>query len=293
MRPSSITAGPAGAAFALALAAALAIPAAIDGQIVRGTVKDPALNAPVAEALVVMVNQAGERVATVLTSEEGGFLLEPPTGGVYMVGVARLGYQQAISPEFTVAGKDISMDILLPVDPVAIDAVTVESNRNTPDAGRLRGLLPEERRSGTLIGRLSRIEIDALSPQTDFVGLLMSMNVPGLRARRTALSVGGPANAICVENGRNRSVLRKTASAILGPGPDAPNNPLGTSLGNGCQMAAVYLNDQYLHEPGDVLAGLSPTDLETVELLPPLQALARFGGRAANGALLIWTRNGR
>lgn len=270
-------------------AAGLWVPA--QGQQVRGTVVDPAVATPVAEALVIMVNENGERVATVFTTAEGRFLLDVPGDGTYRVGVTRLGYQQAITPQFQVAGSDVAMDILLPADPVALDEVTVESSRNTPDAGRLRGFLPDERNAGTLIGRLSRVEIESAGPQTDMIGLLARMNVPGLRARRMALSTGGAATGICVENGRNRSVIGKTASAALSGSFSAPrDDPTGTSISNECQMSAVYVDGLYVAEPGDVLAGLTGADIEQMQAVSPLEALARFGARAANGALLIWTR---
>ena len=262
-------------------------------QQVRGTVVDPALEAPVADALVIMVNEDGERVATVLTTPEGRFLLDVPEDGAYMVGVTRLGYQQAITPQFEVAGADVAMDILLPADPVTLDEVTVESARNTPDAGRLRGFLPDERSAGTLIGRLSRVEIESIGPQTDMVGLLARMNVPGLRARRVPLSAGAGAMGICVENGRNRSVLGKTASAALAGSFSTPReDPTATRINSGCEMTAVYLDGIFVAEPADVLAGLTGGDIEQIQAVAPLEALARFGARAANGALLIWTRNG-
>ena len=277
----------------LASLALAALPGVAGAQVVRGTVTDPALGAPVPEALVIMVNEAGERVATVFTTPEGLFSLDVPREGSYMVGVARIGYQQAMTPQFAVAAEDISLEIHLPIDPVALDEVTVESNRNTPDAGRLRGFLPDERRAGTLIGRLNRAEIDALGPATDMVGLLARMNVPGLRARRMPLSTGGPNNGICVENGRTRSVVGKTGSRIMSPALNDPqSDPSGTPVGNECRMAAVYVNGMYVSEPADILAGLTTGDIEQVQAVAPLEALARFGGRAANGALLIWTRTG-
>lgn len=263
-------------------------------QQVRGTVVDPALETPVPEALVIMVNEDGERVATVFTTAEGRFFLDVPEDGAYMVGVTRFGYQQAITPRFQVSGSDVAMDILLPADPVQLDEVTVESTRNSPDAGRLRGFLPDELNAGTLIGRLSRVEIESAGPQTDMVGLLARMNVPGLRARRMALSTGGAATGICVENGRHRSVIGKTASAALSGSFSAPrDDPTGTSISNECQMTAVYLDGLYVADPADVLAGLTGSDIEQMHAVAPLEALARFGARAANGALLIWTRTGR
>ena len=83
-------------------------------QSVHGTVRDPSAGSPVADALVVMVNEEGARVATVLTGDEGTFRIDAPVAGTYMVGVARLGYQQAITPEFPVADADVALDIFLP-----------------------------------------------------------------------------------------------------------------------------------------------------------------------------------
>ena len=57
-------------------------------------------------------------------------------------------------------------------------------------------------------------------------------------------------------------------------------------------MMAVYVDDFPISDPGMVLAAITPDDLETVEILPPLESLARYGARAANGALLLQTRAG-
>ena len=94
------------AAFCLASVASTHLAA----QTIRGTVTDPASGAVVAEALVIMVNDDGEPVATVLTSADGSFAFSPPGPGGYMVGVTGLGYQQAITPRLEVGAADISLD---------------------------------------------------------------------------------------------------------------------------------------------------------------------------------------
>lgn len=283
------------AAFAagIALAPGLAIPAA--AQTIRGTVTDPASGAAVADALVVMVNDDGERVATVFTSADGTFAFAPPGPGGYMVGVTGLAYQQAITPRLSLGAADISLDIFLPPDPVTLDSLTVVSTRNTPDAGRLRGLIMPERHRGTLVGRLTRAEIEARGPRSDLVSLLATMNIPGLRARRYALSTGAPETGVCVELGRNRSVLAKTASRLR-----LASDPLGFATqddiearADACAMMAVYIDDFPVSDPANVLATITPTDLDRVEVLPPLEALARYGARAANGALMLWTTRER
>lgn len=277
----------------ITLASAAAVPA--KAQTIRGTVTDPASGAVVADALVVMVNDEGERVATMFTSADGTFAFAPPGPGGYMVGVTGLGYQQAITPRLALGTADIALDIFLPPDPVTLDSLTVVSTRNTPDAGRLRGLIMPERHRGTLVGRLTRAEIESRGPRGDLVSLLATMNIPGLRARRYALSTGAPETGVCVELGRNRSVLAKTGSRLR-----LASDPLGFATqddiearADACAMMAVYVDDFPVSDPASVLSAITPTELDRIEVLPPLQALARYGARAANGALMLWTMKER
>ncbi|MXX73765.1 MAG: TonB-dependent receptor plug domain-containing protein [Gemmatimonadetes bacterium] len=288
--------GPAITALAATLALAPWLPGPAAAQTIRGTVTDPASGAVVAEAVVIMVNGDGERVATMFTAPDGTFALTPPGPGTYMIGVSGLGYQQAISPQLQVGNDDVQLDIYLPPDPVTLDSITVVSTRNTPDAGRLRGLLTTERHRGTLVGRLTRAEIESRGPRSDLISLLNTMNIPGLTARWMALSTGAPETGVCVELGRNRSVLQKTASRLS----IAPEDQLGfanqddiAARADACAMMAVYVDDFPISDPGMVLAAITPDDLETVEILPALESLARYGARAANGALLLQTRAGR
>lgn len=261
-------------------------------QTIRGNVTDPVSARPVADALVVVVNEAGERVASVFTDSGGRFAIDTPGSGAYMVGVAQIGYQQAISPRLDVSADDVTLDILLPPTPITLDPLTVRSTRNTPDAGRLRGLLSEERARGTLVGRLTRAEIESRGPRSDLVSLLATMNIPGLRARRMALSTGAPETGLCVELGRNRAVLQKTRSRLAGARDQlgqADEDDIAARAG-ACAMVAVYVDDILVRDPSEVLASITPAELEGLEVVLPLEALARYGARAANGALLLWTR---
>ena len=261
-------------------------------QTVRGTVTDPISSRPVGDALVVLVNEAGDRVASVFTDAGGTFAIDTPGSGSYMLGVAQVGYQQAISPQLQVGTDDLTVDVLLPPTPIALDSLTVRSARNTPDAGRLRGLLSGERSRGTLVGRLTRAEIESRGPRSDLVSLLATMNIPGLRARRMALSTGAPETGLCVELGRNRSVLPKTRGRLAGERDQlgfADQDDIEARAG-ACAMVAVVVDDIPVHDPAEVLGSITPADLAGLEIVPPLEALARYGARAGNGALLLWTR---
>lgn len=274
------------------LASSLPVGQECGGQTVRGTVTDPVSTRPVGNALVVLVNEAGDRVASVFTDAEGTFAIDTPGSGSYMLGVAQIGYQHAMSPQLHVGTDDVTVDFLLPPTPITLDSLTVRSTRNTPDAGRLRGLLPGERSRGTLVGRLTRAEIESRGPRSDLVSLLATMNIPGLRARRMALSTGAPETGLCVELGRNRSVLPKTGSRLAGARDQlgfANEDDIAARAG-ACAMMAVVVDDVPVPDPAEVLANITPADLASLEIIPPLEALARYGGRAANGALLLRTR---
>ena len=278
------------ASVATALVAGVFNPAA--AQRIAGSVSDPVSGMPIGDALVIVVNEASEPVASLFTQADGTFSVSVPGRGAYVLGVTRAGYQKAITPQLDLVADTVTVEIFLPPAPIALDSITVTSARNTPDAGRLRGLIEGERRRGTLVGRLTRAEIDARGPRSDLISLLTTMNIPGLRARRMALSTGAPETAICVESGRNRSVMQKTGSRLA-----SGTNQLGTTdqddieaRAGACAMVAVYLDDVHVPDPGEVLSSITPADLEGVEILPPLEALARYGFRAANGALLLWTR---
>ncbi len=261
-------------------------------QRIAGSVIDPVSGMPVGDALVIVVNEASDPIASLFTEADGTFSVGVPGKGAYMLGVTRQGYQRAITPQLNLVADTVTVEIFLPPAPIAMDSITVTSVRNTPDAGRLRGLIEVERRRGTLAGRLTRAEIQARGPRSDLIALLTTMNIPGLRARRMALSTGAPETAICVETGRNRSVMQKTGSRLA-----SRTNQLGTTdeddiaaRAGACAMVAVFLDDIHIPDPGEVLSSITPADLEGVEILPPLEALARYGFRAANGALLLWTR---
>lgn len=58
-----------------------------------------------------------------------------------------------------------------------------------------------------------------------------------------------------------------------------------------CQSPAVFLDGDLLPDMGFVQR-LSTADIQTVELIPPLEASFRYGMAAEHGALVITTRMG-
>jgi hypothetical protein len=90
----------------LALAALLSA-APLAAQAVQGRLMEPG-GAPVAQALVALVDSAGGTVGTALTDRQGGFALRAPRPGRYTLQAERVGFATTVSPAFRLeAGETV------------------------------------------------------------------------------------------------------------------------------------------------------------------------------------------
>jgi len=107
------------------------------------------------------------------------------------------------------------------------------------------------------------------------VGNLLQGRVPGIKVFEASIPDergGRPAPRVCIESNRRH----------MGFG----NRP--------CWMVAVYLDGMKIEDPGQFLLSFPLENLESVEMLTPLQATTRYGTNAGLGVLEIYTRgNGR
>lgn len=135
---------------ALALLLALVgVPAA--AQAVRGTLQESGRAAPVAGALVVLLDEAGRARGEVLTDAAGRFLLRAPAPGRYTLRADRIGYGSTTSPAIEIpAGETVETTLSAPSRPVTLQALTVTaaSRRCTvrPAEGMETSVLWEEAR---------------------------------------------------------------------------------------------------------------------------------------------------
>ncbi len=58
-------------------------------------------------------------------------------------------------------------------------------------------------------------------------------------------------------------------------------------------MNSLWNQRPFSDSSPSVLAAVTPAELDRIEVLPPLEALARYGARAANGGLMLWTTKER
>ena len=125
-------------------------------------------------------------------------------------------------------------------------------------------LSPLERRrltSGFDINEIPKEEIEVAARTGQHLGDLLRGGMPGIRVR------GGyrAGDYLCVEY-------------------------RGQGAGE-CDEVAVYLDGVPVSDPGLLYGSIDLDDIDRVEVLSPLEAVTRFGTRAAGGALLIESRD--
>ncbi|MFO7588082.1 MAG: carboxypeptidase-like regulatory domain-containing protein [Gemmatimonadota bacterium] len=101
-------------------------------QSLRGTVVEEGADSAVAGALVVLVGEDGEEVASVVTTSAGAWMLRAPSPGAWSVRVERIGFAAATAGPFRIAaGADRTVPVSVSSAPVALPAITVESETGT------------------------------------------------------------------------------------------------------------------------------------------------------------------
>ncbi len=110
--------------------AALAVPAALPAQSVRGQLTDSITKAPLAGAFLTLVDERGVEKARTITNNAGEFLLTAPAAGAYRLRSKRIGFRPYVSPALTLtAGGTISYSAAVDPIPVALAQVVVQGER--------------------------------------------------------------------------------------------------------------------------------------------------------------------
>ena len=114
--------------FFCALVASLALSArTASGQDVRGVVLDRA-DAPIAGAIVMLLDARAIVTARALTNESGEFRIAPAQPGRYRIRTIRIGFRPATTEAFALrAGESVTRRIALDDIPLTLDTVTIAS----------------------------------------------------------------------------------------------------------------------------------------------------------------------
>jgi hypothetical protein len=130
-----------------------ALPSALPGQGVTGTVVDQQSGAPIPGALVSLVSSDGRTHARVLADRAGAFSLRAPSAGRYTLRAERIGYATASSPPLELAaGQVVAYRLAASAERVQLEALVAtgggDSRRCTvrPRAGEETAALWDEAR---------------------------------------------------------------------------------------------------------------------------------------------------
>jgi len=110
------------------------------GQNIRGVVLREATSEAVAGAEVILLDAAGKRVGSAVTTSDGFFTLQSPPGS-YSFRVIRVGLTPATTPEFTLPADStrIEVTLVLSAEPVAVLLPEIAVEAEAIPRGKLRG----------------------------------------------------------------------------------------------------------------------------------------------------------
>lgn len=249
----------------------LAAPAAAQ-VVIRGTVADSTTSQGVDGAYVIVLDSAGHTVGIGATAADGGFTLNVPAPGRYVLRASRIGYDTVMSAPHDVGpAGEAGLILRLSPRPVPLDSITARAEDRVPylvDAGFYR------RRASRIGGiYLTRKDIDqrkAGRTSQLFDGM------PGIQVRYIHFNERDPGG------GFEPLVPGSSGMLIHGPQICLPSVVLnGTIVRAGGNESDTHLDDM-----------VQPNDIEAIEFHPtPAGLPGRWGGYMSPcGTIVIWSR---
>ncbi len=250
-------------AFALALLLLLNGFVPLSSQEVRGRVVDEATRSGIASAKVVLISIAGDTLRQTSTGPEGFFTMKIPAAGDYIVHVQYVGYGDGEN-HIHVGTANVTLPaFVLRVTVIKLDSLRVSANQNNRSAtvGFAHATYVV---SGSRMAFLERQGARPLTVVRELPNVRMR-NIP----RYTVAGGGVILNYTCIESVRKFIDFRTS----------------------GCDPVVMIVDGIVVGDPYDNLRSLSLADIESLELLNPVEAGFQYGPNAAAvGALVIWTR---
>jgi hypothetical protein len=186
-----------------------------------------------------------------VTDGDGRFRLRDVPPGPYMLEVRHLAYGTRTDPLQVGSDQDMHVELELDTRPIELDPIVVTTRSR------------EEAQALAVGGRLiARAQIDQVRTRSQDMGdVLMNTNTAGL-----VISRGG--HQVCVGFRRGQVTMQRTE----------------------CTPAQVYINDVPTSDP-TIALNLAPEVIDRVIIVPPVEAGVLYGGSAATGVILVYTRN--
>ncbi|MEO8030120.1 MAG: TonB-dependent receptor, partial [Gemmatimonadota bacterium] len=247
-----------GSLFAFALLLGGARSASAQGSI-SGTVSDSGTGAAVAGAVIVV---SGTRL-NATSAVDGHYTIADVPAGSQTVQIRAIGYAAVQRGVLVTDGQAATADFSLRSRPIELDEIVATGYGN--------------QNRGSLTTAISSVSGDQIHSQpTAGLDAALKGKMAGVEIDQNA---GNPGNAISV---RIRGVASLTANS----------QPLFVIDGvpmNSSDISQLGLGGQGING----VTGISPGDIETIDVLKDAAATAIYGSRGANGVVIITTKRGK
>ncbi len=241
---------------------------AANAQVITGIVKDKKTGEPLIGASVYVQNQSNRSLTGTITGIDGDYRLNVPEEKNLTLVYSLIGYK---SHQVKYTGQ-VSLNVTLEEDAFLLEGVEVVAKAVDKNAV---GISQREMVSATQ--KISMDNIIETAPVTSIED--------ALQGRLSNVDILGGA-----EPGSSSSIRIRGTSSL-----NASNEPLIVVDGVPYQTT---ISDDFSFSTADAedfgaLVNISPTDIESIEVLKDASATAIWGSKGANGVLLINTKKGK
>lgn len=168
----------------LALLVAAAVPARpLGAQLIRGTIRAQGSEGVVTGASITVLDSLNKQLVAVLSDDKGHFVL-PLAGGLpFKVTVKKIGWQPSSTDLIHATATDtLDMDLMVPMDGVALPSVEVDASKTTTFNQRSYA---EAKRNGWKVYEPADIESHR-NEFSNFENMMRALSVTGVKMPATA-----------------------------------------------------------------------------------------------------------
>ena len=230
---------------------------------IRGTVVSRADQRPIADARVFV---AGTNRASV-TNQKGEYVIAEVPAGTYQVRARLIGYGEGTDTVTVTAGEVATANFSLEPKASVLDAYTVTA----------LGIERQKRETPYAISEVQGAELTKTSPLT--IQSALYGKVPGLKIQQNS---SGPTGGTNITIRGIKTILGNNRPLIVVDGIPIRDENSGYS----------ETPWEYNRDLGTGINDINPNDVESVNVLKGASAAVLYGSQAANGVILITTKQG-
>ncbi|MFR9511228.1 MAG: TonB-dependent receptor [Rikenellaceae bacterium] len=236
-------------------------------HVIKGVISSSTDNATLIGATVTEVDASNRFIAGASTDRDGNYQLKVSSPNALI----RVSYIGFISQDIVLNGRT-TLDVILDEDMQQMESVVVVAQTQSNN-----GLMPIlERDMSTSVARLDMSSLEDVAANN--IGELMQGRMSGV----DITSVSGDPGAGMSIRIRGTSTLSSDAEPLI----VVDGIPYETDIDDGTNFATAT------EEEYGAMLDISPSDIQSIEVLKDAAAAAVWGSQGANGVLIITTKRG-